>query len=77
MLLVIEQNTNVEVGLKVFRVGLQGFLVVGDAIVKATLALNGQLLDALGHRVESINVFWIDVENLQINLFLQVKTIHF
>ena len=70
LLLVVEEHTDVEIGLKVLRVCLEGLLVILQALLVATLAFKGQLLDALRHGVEPVDVLRVELQDLQVNLFL-------
>jgi hypothetical protein len=68
LLLVVEQDPDIEIGLEVLRVCFQGFHVVWQALLEMTLRRRRQMLDARGNRVQAIDVLSVQLENLEVEL---------
>jgi len=63
---VIIENSNVKIGFKIFRISFKSSLIERKALIKIALTRRRQLLDAGSNRVETINVLWIKLKDLQV-----------
>ena len=70
LFLVVDEDANIEIGLKVLGIRLERLLIVLEALLVAALAEYGQLFYALRDRIESVDVLGVQVEYLKVNLFL-------